>query len=173
MQTSSKPIVTAAVAVFAVIVASLLQVADAKLPEAGLDITGKITKYTDAERKTYHLSEADIAAMPQYVITTSTPWTSRAKFAGIRIEDVLAKVGATGTSFRITGYDGFISSDIPFSDVEKYHPIFATSMNGVKLKIRNFGPFFIVYPRDGYYEELNNSKMEASFARQVKSLEVN
>ncbi|WP_420958399.1 molybdopterin-dependent oxidoreductase [Burkholderia gladioli] len=157
----------------AVLVASLplARPAAAKLPPLSLDVYQR-TPSGEQGKLLHHFSAEELGAMPQYTIITSTPWTARSTFVGVRVEDILKKVGVASGTFRLAAYDGFISQTIYVSDVMKYHPIFATSMNGEQLQIRNFGPIFTIFPRDLHPDVFNNYRFEASFARQIKALEV-
>lgn len=136
-----------------------------------LDITGKISRYTDISAKTYHLSDSDILSMPQYIITTSTSWTAKSVFKGVRLADVLDRVGAYGQKIRTTTYDGYAYT-IPRQDTQKYGVILAYERDGKRLTLRDFGPLFVIYPRDAYRAELTNSETESKFVWQVKSLEI-
>lgn len=136
-----------------------------------LDITGNISRFTDLSTKTYHLSEADILGMPQYTITTSTSWTAKSVFKGIRLVDVLKRVGAWGQQIRANTYDGYIYT-IPVQDAQKYGVILAYERDGIPLTLRDFGPLFVIYPRDAYRSELINFETEAKFVWQLKSLEI-
>jgi hypothetical protein len=137
-----------------------------------LDVMGKITRYTDAQTRIFHLSESDILAMPVHEITTSTSLTPRSIFRGISLADLLKRVGATGTTLRVLAYDDYVQYALPIADAERYNVILAYSRNGERLKLSDFGPLYIVYPRDQYPSELINSVTEAKCVRQVKSIEV-
>lgn len=60
--------------------------------------------------------------------------------------------------------------DIPLSDVEHYNIILAYKMDGEMLKIRNFGPLFLVYPRDDSGPELNSPLYNSRFIWQVNRI---
>ncbi len=143
--------------------------AAAKLPPLALDVY-QAGRPGQQARLLRHFSAADLGAMPQVTIVTSTPWTARSTFVGVRVEDILKAVHVGAGSFKLAAYDGFISQTIYVTDVLAYHPIFATSMNGDVLQIRNFGPIFTIFPRDRYPGVFDNYRFEASFARQIKAL---
>ena len=137
-----------------------------------LDITGKISNYTDAKTKAYHLSESDILAMPAHEITTSTPWASKSVWRGISLSDLLKRVGATGTKLRIEAYDDYVQFGLPVSDASRYGVILAYSQNGKRLDLSTFGPLCIIYPRDQFPSELVNSITEGKFEYQIKHIDV-
>ncbi|HGO6073757.1 TPA: molybdopterin-dependent oxidoreductase [Burkholderia cepacia] len=136
-----------------------------------LDVSGKITRYTDSKAKTYHFSEADLLAMPARSITTSTTWTPKRTFTGPSLADILAKVGATGSTLTVYAVDNY-SYNVPVSDVSKYDPVLAYDMVGVRLTLRDYGPLFLMYPRDKYPVQLNSPVYDARFIWQVRRIVV-
>jgi len=61
---------------------------------------------------------------------------------------------------------------IPMSDLDEYNPILlALTRDGVRMKQSDFGPMFIVYPRD-QYDELRAPIMTARMAWQVCRIDV-
>jgi hypothetical protein len=136
-----------------------------------LDVTGNITNHNRG-KNVYHLSEEDLLAMPQHEIVTSTAWTPKSTFRGIALTDLLARVGAKGTELRMTAYDGYAAYGIPITDARQYGVILAYSRDGRRLQLSDFGPLFVVYPRDQFPVELNNSLTEGKFVWQLKSIEV-
>ncbi|MNI91058.1 Oxidoreductase molybdopterin binding domain protein [compost metagenome] len=62
--------------------------------------------------------------------------------------------------------------DVPVSDVKKYNMVLAYKMNGEMLKIRNFGPLFLVYPRDAGGAELNSPLYNSRFIWQIDRIAI-
>ncbi|MCC7005099.1 MAG: molybdopterin-dependent oxidoreductase [Ottowia sp.] len=135
-------------------------------PLMTLKVSGRIGSYAGAEERTYLFSEAQLLAEPIHTITTSTSWTPIASFAGPRVTDLIKKVGVKGEIVDFHALDGYFYS-IPLSELKKYHVILAYKMNGKRLKIRDYGPLFVVYPRDQYRKELNVPTTEGKFVWQV------
>lgn len=136
-----------------------------------LDVSGNIAHFTDTRAKTYHFSEADLLAMPVHSITTSTTWTPTRTFEGPSLGDILAKVGAKGSTLTIYAIDNY-NYTVPVSDVKKYGPVLAYEMDGTRLTIRDFGPLFLMYPRDQHPTELNSPVYDARFIWQVRRIVV-
>ena len=116
------------------------------------------------------LTEAQILALPTRVIVTETDWTPVSRFEGPLLRDVLKlRHGASGdlTVLALNQY----AVTIPMSDLDKYSPILAHTRDGARLKRSDFGPLFIVYPRD-QYAELRSSRMAARMAWQVCRIDV-
>ncbi len=59
---------------------------------------------------------------------------------------------------------------VTVADARRYGAILAYSMNGKRLEVRDFGPLFLIYPRDAYPSELTGALADAKFVWQVKAL---
>lgn len=136
-----------------------------------LDVTGKIGRTTDADHSVYHIGEAELMKLPVHTITTSTTWTPKSTFAGPLLKDVLKLVDARADEVELRTIDDY-SYTVSASEAERYGAILAYSMNGVRLKVSNFGPLFLIYPRDAYPSQLSGSVAEAKFVWQIKALVV-
>jgi hypothetical protein len=134
-----------------------------------LDVQGKIGKTTDAARKTYHFSDAQLLALPVHAITTSTTWTPRSTFTGPLLADILKTAGAYGSQVEIHTLDDYTYT-IPVADCDRYGVVVAYSMNGRRLKISDFGPLFLIYPRDAFPDELKGASGDSKFVWQIKAL---
>jgi len=134
-----------------------------------LDVKGKISKTTDASHQLYHFSEAQLLALPVHSITTATTWTPRSTFTGPLLADILKAVGAHGREVEIHTLDDYTYT-VPVSDCDRYGVIVAYSMNGRRLKISDFGPLFLIYPRDAFPDELVGASSDSKFVWQIKAL---
>ncbi|MFC0396905.1 molybdopterin-dependent oxidoreductase [Paraburkholderia rhizosphaerae] len=143
--------------------------ATARATPMSLDVSGKIERTNDAGHHVFHFSEAQILALPSHSITTSTSWTPRSTFTGPLLADILTKVGAYGDRVEVHTYDDYTYT-VPLSDTGHYGVIVAYSMNGKRLKISDFGPLFLIYPRDAYPAELTGATADAKFVWQIKAL---
>ncbi|ASW00711.1 molybdopterin-dependent oxidoreductase [Paraburkholderia aromaticivorans] len=134
-----------------------------------LEVRGKIARTTDASRQTYRFTEAQLLALPVHAITTTTTWTPRSTFTGPLLADILKTVGAYGSQVEIHTLDDYTYT-IPVSDCDRYGVIVAYSMNGRRLKISDFGPLFLIYPRDAFPGELTGASGDSKFVWQIKAL---
>lgn len=50
--------------------------------------------------------------------------------------------------------------------------ILAATQDGKRLEVRNFGPLWVMYPRDAYPQELNSATYESRFIWQVNKITV-
>jgi hypothetical protein len=134
-----------------------------------LDVKGKIGKTNDAGHSEYHFSEDQILALPAHTISTSTTWTAKSTFKGPLLSDILKTVGAYGDAIEIHTLDDYTYT-VPVSDANRYGVIVAYSMNGKRLQVSDFGPLFLIYPRDEFPGELAGGSADAKFVWQIKAL---
>lgn len=121
----------------------------------------------------HFLSERDILSMPQYSISTSTPWKAKSQYSGVRLADVIKNTCPHGTLVTITAYDEYEIKDIDVSGIIRDQPILAYSMDGQRLLLRNFGPLFLVYDREeGYNSRIKTSQYSAKEIRQIKLISI-
>lgn len=104
-------------------------------------------------------------------LRTSTPWTQgRPEFTGVLISDLLKTVGAKGRKVVAVALNDY-RVEIPLSDFTRYPVLLAYQMDGKRLKVRDKGPLWIIYPRDDY-AELDSKPMQARWVWQVKELKI-
>jgi len=114
---------------------------------------------------------AMLLALPQQEIATSTDWTDGVPaFRGPLLRDVLAAAGAQGQSLRAIALNDY-SAIIPRTDAERYDIVLAMEMDGKRLRVRDKGPLWIVYPRDRH-PELRDEATTARWVWQLKAIEV-
>lgn len=140
-------------------------------PTLSLDVRGEIRVTNDAAHVSYHFTEAQLLKLPLHAISTSTSWTPRSTFTGPLLSDVLKTVGAYGKDVEIHTLDDY-SCVVPISDADRYGVVLAYTMNGQRLKVSDFGPLFLIWPRDAYPLELAGPAADAKFAWQIVSLTV-
>jgi hypothetical protein len=114
----------------------------------------------------YRFSEEEFMALRSSAIVTSTPWTRRARFDGPLLSDVLRHVGAGGSQLNVESLDDY-SCSIPLSDLATYGVILAHSRDGKRMTARDYGPLWIIYPRDAYPDALSNVLAYAKSVWQV------
>ncbi|MFP3563571.1 molybdopterin-dependent oxidoreductase [Paraburkholderia sp. SIMBA_030] len=141
----------------------------AQAQSLALDVMGKIGKTTDASHGVYHFTEAQLLALPVHSITTSTTWTPRSTFTGPLLADILKTVGAYGSEVEIHTLDDYTYT-VPVSDCDRYGVVVAYSMNRQRLKITDFGPLFLIYPRDAFPADLAAASIDSKFVWQIKAL---
>jgi hypothetical protein len=109
---------------------------------------------------------AALRAMPVTRIITMTPWTDgENRYEGVRIRDLLVKLGADGTKVLADAVDDY-QVEIPMEDIRDYDVIIAYAMNGAPLPVNNKGPLWVIYP----YSERSSLQKDIYFSRSVWQL---
>ena len=97
-----------------------------------------------AGSQTFTLAQLD--ALPQTTVVTTTPWTEgEHSYQGVRLSALLAKLGIHSKTVKVTALNDYWSS-LPVAEAEQYPVILATRQDGKVLTRRNKGPIFIIYP---------------------------
>lgn len=102
------------------------------------------------------LTEAELLAMPQVTIRTSTEFTDGVvEFVGPLARDVVSQVGVgEATTLHAVAVNDY-TVDIPIHELFEYDVIFAMKADGERLTMRDKGPVWIMYPLDEH-PELND-----------------
>lgn len=98
------------------------------------------------------VAEFDYAMLENLGFVTEqvdTSWTPvGAVFEGVRTRKLLEFVGATGRRITATAANDY-SVSLPLEDLAEYDTLLASSRDGVRLRLRDQGPLWLVYvPRD-------------------------
>lgn len=102
-------------------------------------------------------------------IETATAWTQGIKtFEGILLKTLVDAVGAEGSTAEVIALNDY-KVDIPMKDFTDYPVILAYQMDGERLKIREKGPLWVVYPEDDN-PKLKNKQTQAKWVWQVKEI---
>ena len=136
-----------------------------------LDIDGEVRVTNNAAHTAYLFSEARLLQLPVHAISTSTTWKPRSTFTGPLLSDVLKAVGAYGSEIEIHTIDDY-TCIVPVADAARYGVVLAYAMNGNRLEVSDFGPLFLIYPRDQYPLDLDGAAGDAKFAWQIKSMTI-
>lgn len=125
-----------------------------------LTLDGEITESNTPEG-TAVFDLAMIEALGTMEIVTETPWTDgNVRFEGVRVRDLLAAVGAQGTSVQAAAINDY-AIEIPIADFNKYDVILAFRVDGKRMRVRDKGPLWIIYPWDKHPElrdEIHHSR---------------
>ena len=102
-------------------------------------------------------------------LRTSTSWTDGTQeFGGILMRDLLAAVGAQGDRVEAIALNDY-SYGISTEDFDRYSVLLATTLNGQRLRVRDKGPLWIVYPRDEH-KELRTEATDRKMVWQLRRL---
>ncbi|GGF47570.1 hypothetical protein GCM10007301_03620 [Azorhizobium oxalatiphilum] len=116
------------------------------------------------------LDLAGLDRLPQTRVATTTPWTHGVQvFTGPSLA-VLARLN-THRVREVRAYSlGDWSATIPASDWRGQSVILASRLNGDTMRVRDKGPYWIMYPIDDR-RDLDTQMYQARMIWQVKALE--
>ncbi len=115
-----------------------------------LDVTGTIANTNGNGKASFDLDMLE--AVGKTTTVTSTAWTEgKSTFEGVLLSDLMKRVGASGKTAVAIALNDY-KVDIPVEDFVRYPVILAYRMDGERLKIRDKGPLWIIYPQDDFPE---------------------
>lgn len=116
-----------------------------------------------------NLSLGALDDIPQSEIVTVTPWTDGEQhFAGPSLAVLAALADLKSTSVHILALNDY-SADIPAADWQ-HGVILATRLNGGLMRVRDKGPFWIMYPISSN-SDFAQQTYQARMVWQVKELD--
>ncbi|HDR2891201.1 TPA: molybdopterin-dependent oxidoreductase [Enterobacter asburiae] len=134
-----------------------------------LTMTGKIENTNDNGKAVFDIASLEKLGVVSF--QTTSPWyNGRTTFTGISMQKLMDYVGAKGTVVKVTALNDY-TTVIPLSDFKNYNVILAFKINGEYMRVRDKGPFFIVYPYDSL-PELNNQIYYSRSAWQVSRMSI-
>lgn len=103
---------------------------------------------TGADGATVTFSMADLDALDQVTITTTTIWTEgELTFTGPSLQSILSMAEIESPILTLTALNDY-AIEMPAPEVDAIYPILATRMDGEPMSVRDKGPFWIVFPYD-------------------------
>ncbi|KQA99694.1 oxidoreductase [Vibrio metoecus] len=113
----------------------------------------------------------ELLARSDLTIVTETPWTQGStEFKGISAQAILAWMGVKQADLKVIALNKYWAV-IPYSDIEKYNPVFAIQKNGKPMAIRDRGPVWSIYPLSSS-GELNNEVLHSRMVWQISHIEI-
>lgn len=134
-----------------------------------LTMSGKIENTNEDGKAVFDIATLEKLGVVSF--QTTSPWyNGRTTFTGISMQKLMDYVGAKGTVVKVTALNDY-TTVIPLSDFKNYNAILAFKINGEYMRVRDKGPFFIVYPYDSL-PELNNQIYYSRSAWQVSRMSI-
>lgn len=90
-----------------------------------------------------HFSREALLRLPQHEARAKVLKLEDATYSGPLLSDVLKEAGATGTTMRVVGLDGY-AADFNVAEMAKKDWILALSRSGKSLGIGDLGPLWLV-----------------------------
>jgi hypothetical protein len=142
-----------------------------ELPDGAvvLTLSGQL-RHTNRSQRAL-LDMAMIERLPQQSYSTRTPWfTQPRKYTGPLLRDLLASVGAQGSTLRCAALNDY-EVDIPWDDVVRHEVLLARLLDDKPMSVREKGPLLIIYPFD-QVPALRTTLYYSRCAWQLKSIHV-
>lgn len=138
---------------------------DAAPKQTLLQITG------NTRGETVDLTRADLRALPNATLTTSTVVTDGThEFRGFLMRDLLEQMDIQGSQVTAMALNDY-AVNIPVEDFYRFNVIVAYAMDGKRLNRAGKGPLWIVYPRDAH-KALQDIRYDYRWVWQLYRLEV-
>lgn len=130
--------------------------------EVLLTVSGAITQSNTPDGSA-ELDRAQLAALPQTEITTSTIWTKGVQhFSGVELRTLLDALGASGTMLRVIALNDYVV-EIPADEIVAGGALLASQRNDAPMSVRDKGPLWIIYP----YDSSDDFRTEVIYSRSV------
>ncbi|WP_425104830.1 hypothetical protein [Ancylobacter sp.] len=116
------------------------------------------------------LTLAEIDALPQVTIETSTPWTEGVqRFTGPSLGALAALGGRPVREAKVMALNDYVAP-IPAEDWKEHGAILTTRVDGKTMRVRDKGPFWVMYPIDSD-PALRQQYYQSRMVWQVKSID--
>jgi hypothetical protein len=134
-----------------------------------LTLRGKLQRTNQADTAGFDM--AMLEALPQHSFTTKTPWFKEPrKFTGPLLRDLLALVGAHGSTLRLAALNDY-RIDVPADDARRFEVTLARLIDDRPITVREKGPLFMIYPFDSD-AALRNALYYSRSVWQLKTIDV-
>jgi hypothetical protein len=118
----------------------------------------------------YSVTVADLEKMPVTKIVTKTPFMPGVTtFEGVLLRDLLKAAKLDAPLLSMTALNDY-AVEVPAEDAQKYDVIVAYKVDGQYMRVRDKGPFWLIYPLD-QHPELQNEATSTKMIWQIKSID--
>lgn len=156
-------------AVSAFALAALL--ATAPVLEAGAGEIGVLRILGPGVTQALNLTADDLEAMGPATLTTETHWTDgEIAFRGVPLAAILDAAGAYGSQLRAAAVNDYFI-DFTVEDALAWGALVAFEADGERMRVRDKGPYWIVYPWSER-PELDNVEVRMTAVWQLMEIEV-
>ncbi|MBO0202569.1 oxidoreductase [Vibrio sp. Vb1166] len=126
--------------------------------------------FSSSQQPSVILELEEIQALPTTSYTMTLPWLpASSEFLGVKLSTLLTHVyGNVPEQVDISSLNDYHST-LSRQDILRYQPILAYQQDQNYIKVRNKGPFWVIYPLN-LYPELNYNKYHAQMVWQVNEI---
>lgn len=117
------------------------------------------------------LDEKAFEGLPFTTVKTETPWTDgMTTFEGVPLKALLDLAGAKGSTIHAVALNDY-AVDVPVADGDNPNVIVAYRMNGERMRVRDKGPLWLIYPLSDD-PALQTEETHSKMIWQIKELEI-
>lgn len=125
---------------------------------------------TSGKHVSVTLTRAQIEQLPQNTLTTHLPWfEDQAEFKGVKLTTLLEAYQLKPSHIKMSALNDY-SASVSWQHIKKYEPIIAIQKNNQYLRIRDYGPYWLVFSID-QYPELGQRENLAKMVWQLETIE--
>ncbi|UXI02203.1 oxidoreductase [Photobacterium sp. TY1-4] len=115
------------------------------------------------------LSRQQLEQLPQTTITTHLPWLEgKAVFTGVKLTTLLATYKLHPQTIHLKALNDYTAT-VTWEHIQKYEPIVATRKDNQWLRIRDYGPYWLIFSLD-QFPELNQRKSLGKMVWQLETI---
>ncbi|UTV28618.1 oxidoreductase [Photobacterium atrarenae] len=134
--------------------------------ETTLTLTGTTTA---GDQVTTIFTREQLEQLPQSSITTHLPWiTDQSTFTGVKLSALLAIYNLQPSTIHLRALNDYATT-VSWTHIRKYEPIIATRQDNQPLRIRDYGPYWLIFSID-QYPELNQRKYQGKMVWQLETI---
>lgn len=128
--------------------------------------------FSAPKQPTVTLKLDEIQSLPETTYITELPWgEGKSAFTGVKLATLLThaygSIPEQVDIIALNNYHALMSRE----DIVNYQPILAYQKDKRYMKVRNKGPYWVVYPLH-LYPELNRLKYQAQMVWQVSEIKL-
>ena len=145
--------------------------------EKAADVSGKkanasIILTVEGKQATVDFTLAQLLALPQKTVITTTPWTEGSHtYTGVLLRDLLDKQCLQQVSkLNAKALNDYVTT-ITVTDAYKYDVLLALTQDGKLLTRRNKGPVWVIYPLS-QHPELDKPSYHSAMIWQLRTISV-
>ncbi|MCF7453866.1 MULTISPECIES: oxidoreductase [Vibrio] len=126
--------------------------------------------FSSSQQPSVTLKLEEIQSLPTTSYTTTLPWIpASSEFLGVKLSTLLTHVyGKVPEQVDVSSLNDYHST-LSRQDILRYQPILAYQQDQHYIKVRNKGPFWVIYSLS-LYPELNHNKYHAQMVWQVNEM---
>ncbi|GLR06907.1 oxidoreductase [Vibrio hyugaensis] len=127
-------------------------------------------QFSSPEKSNVVVALKDLESLPQTTYITELPWLEApTEFDGVKLSTLLQHAfGDIPQNVEVRALNDY-HSDLSREDILRYQPIVAYKQNHNYIKIRNKGPYWLIYSMSEY-PELDNAQYHSQMVWQINRI---